>query len=55
MSMTMFGPILKGNERQKKYRLFLEIRKEYLEASNIMFPSEYVSIRKYGHLKFRYS
>ena len=48
---------LKGNERQKKVSTFFEIRKEYLEASNIMYflPSEYVSIRKYGHLKFRYS
>ena len=53
---TVHRSVLKENER-KKYQLFFEIQKEYLEASNIMYflPSEYVSIRKYGNLKFHYS
>ena len=49
---------LKGKRTSKKsINFFLKFEKEYLEASNIMYflPSEYVSIRKYGHLKFRYS
>ena len=49
---------IKGKRTSKKsINFFLKFEKNVLEASNIMYilPSEYVSIRKYGHLKFRYS